>query len=138
MKRNGFTIIEILIVIAVFGILLAVGVPYMVYNKKKAQLSGCKTNLKTIANAIWAYTMDDNEIVDLDGVEVSKDSFLVRKGYLKGLPLCPVSHSPYVMDYISSDKTYFIECPVPENHFINPGKKCSLVKYSSNSGYKVE
>ena len=57
-EGKGFTIVEIMIVIAVIGIIAALAVPYYMTSRDKAWKMVCIANLKHIydAKSIWALT----------------------------------------------------------------------------------
>lgn len=52
MKRHGFTLIELVVVIAIIGILAAILVPAMLGYVRKAKITTCNNTAKSIYNAI--------------------------------------------------------------------------------------
>ena len=58
--KKGFTLIELMIVIAIIGILAAVAIPMYADYTKKSRTSEVATNLKDIATAQLVYKEDPN------------------------------------------------------------------------------
>ena len=57
--KAAFTLVEIMIVVAIIGLLAAVAIPHLVKARKDAQKAACINNLKTIQGAkeVWALEM---------------------------------------------------------------------------------
>ncbi|WP_206812691.1 type II secretion system protein [Paradesulfitobacterium ferrireducens] len=56
-KESGFTLIELMIVIAVIGILAVVLVPKMGNIKTSAKLTGVQTNYRSVTNAVQSLNL---------------------------------------------------------------------------------
>ncbi len=54
-KQEGFTLIELMVVILIIGILVAIAVPIFFTTQNNAQKGACLDNLRTIDSAIMQY-----------------------------------------------------------------------------------
>jgi prepilin-type N-terminal cleavage/methylation domain-containing protein len=59
-QNAAFTLIELLITVAIIAILAAVAVPNFLEAQTRAKISRVKTDLRTLATAIEAYSVDNN------------------------------------------------------------------------------
>ncbi len=69
LKNNkGFTLIELMIVVAIIGILAAIAIPNFLSYQCKSKQSEAKTNLGAIANSEESYNADYSRYIDCANV----------------------------------------------------------------------
>jgi len=61
-KRTAFTLIELLIVVAIIAILAAIAVPNFLEAQTRSKISRAKSDERSIATAIEAYVVDYNKL----------------------------------------------------------------------------
>ena len=59
-KMNAFTLIELLIVVAIIAILAAIAVPNFLEAQTRSKVSRVKADLRTVATAVETYMVDHN------------------------------------------------------------------------------
>jgi general secretion pathway protein G len=85
-QQRGFTLVELMVVMAIIAVLLAVAVPSFIAAIRSAKEAALREDLHTIRDAIEQYTEDK------EAAPQSLDD-LVQAGYLKALPIDPMTHS---------------------------------------------
>lgn len=84
--RAGFTLIEIMIVVAIIGLLASIAVPNFMKARTQAQTTACVNNLKQIQGAIETWALE-NKKGPSDAVT---DADLFGSSlYIKTKPQCP-------------------------------------------------
>ncbi len=58
-EKYGFTLIELMVVVAVIGILSAIAVPNMLEAQARSKVSRARADMKALANAIESYATDN-------------------------------------------------------------------------------
>jgi general secretion pathway protein G len=82
----GFTLIELMIVMAIVGVLAVVAVPSFVGAIRQAREAVLKEDLHVLRSAIDSYTMDKQK-----APQTLND--LIQDGYLKEIPIDPMTRS---------------------------------------------
>jgi general secretion pathway protein G len=85
-REFGFTLIELMIVMAIISILIAIAVPIYQKSILRARESVLRNNLFTLRNMIDEYTVDKQHAPQ------SLDD-LVSEGYLRQIPIDPLTGS---------------------------------------------
>ncbi len=101
-QSAGFTLIELMIVMAIIGILATLAIPSYVTAIKHAREAVLKEDLHIIRTAIDSYTMDKNQAPQ------SLDD-LVQAGYLRAIPVDPMTHSSDTWVTDTSDAMYSLD-----------------------------
>jgi prepilin-type N-terminal cleavage/methylation domain-containing protein len=94
MKNKGFTLLELLVAVAIIGILAAIGFPNLRYAIHMSKLNTCKSNMKYLATAIEEYTVQKggqypNQLQDLIDAEILSSP----SGWY-----CPTSKTTYIFN----------------------------------------
>lgn len=109
-NRKGFTLIELMIVIAIIGILAAIAIPNFRKARQQARQKACQANMRVILGAVEMYNMDNSAGMDAlaDGDATTSAGTLVSARYLRAPVTRPETACSYTGTAMLSDGQ--IEC----------------------------
>jgi general secretion pathway protein G len=112
----GFTLIELMIVMAIIGILAVIAIPKFTTAIKMAREAVLKEDLHVMRAAIDSYTMDKQKAPQtLDD--------LIQDGYLKSVPEDPFTHSKDTWVTDSNGALYSVDQTEPGIDDVHSGSQ---------------
>jgi general secretion pathway protein G len=144
-SQRGFTLVEMMIVVAIIAILVMVLVPNFVRARAQAQTASCMMNLKEIATALELYQADNDQYPTASKQALTaNDPNLLP--YIKQVPVDPVAGPSAFYQYSVQNPTagnasYSIICPGLHDPGtlakFAPGATNGHIEYDSNGGYSA-
>ena len=99
-RTAGFTLVEIMIVVAIIGLLAAIAIPNFVKARENAQLNSIFNNLRIIEGAKDQWALENKK-----GTGDTVDSLVTISDYLKGGTVKPVVGEVYATTTIGAAST---------------------------------
>jgi prepilin-type N-terminal cleavage/methylation domain-containing protein len=92
LRRSAFTLVEIMIVVAIIGLLAAVAIPNFVKARAHSQMNACINNLRLIDAAKQQWALEFHQVGSVVPDLTDIGPYLIRATQTR-LPICPAAGS---------------------------------------------
>ena len=89
MRKNAFTLIELLIVVAIIAILAAIALPNFLEAQTRAKVSRVKSDIRSLAVAVETYRVDNNRYLPHKDTPADTVPLTTPIAYMTSLPRDP-------------------------------------------------
>lgn len=118
-SRQAYTMIEIMIVVAIIGIVSAIAVPNFMKYRKDSHKTACINQMKSILAAIEEARLErDTEMLEtvrnsgkIDALVSGTPGQNNKNKYLPEMVKCPTGNAEYLVDFSDDEGyVYWVEC----------------------------
>ena len=114
-RKSGFTLVEIMIVVAIIGLLAAIAIPNFIKARTTSQMNACINNLRQIDGAIQEWALEQKQSATAAVV------FTDISPYLKNAVICPSGGTALSDSYTIVDVSTKPVCQkVSSTHLLPP------------------
>lgn len=103
-SQKGFTLVEIMIVVAIIGLLAAIAIPNFVKARTTAQTNACINNLRQVDGAKQQWGLESKAAPGATPSAAALIPYLGRPG-ATALPTCPVGDTAYTIGALTTPPT---------------------------------
>jgi len=111
---GAFTLVEVMIVVAIIGLLAAISIPNYVKSRETSFRKTCMSNLKQLEGAVQSWALETRKA---SGDPIASDELFGTTNYLRKVVVCPLGGNPYQYGLVGDPR--HVTCVLsaaPDNH----------------------
>lgn len=117
-KKAGFTLVELLLVVAILGVIAALAIPRIGENVRDSRTNGCRRNMKMIREQLELYKQKSISQYPADSAGFA--AFSLDRTWFERRPVCPRNSTAYSYARVTGPPEDFsLSCLSDENSFHN-------------------
>jgi prepilin-type N-terminal cleavage/methylation domain-containing protein len=112
-RAAGFTLVEVMIVVAIIGLLASIAVPNFLHTREIAHRKTCIGNLRQLDGAVQTWALEQRKY---SGDPIVSSELFGNDKYIKAAPQCPATTAAYIYGKVGDVHVRCTLSDVPNLH----------------------